>query len=95
MTPRRRACARCPTPRRCRHFERPKASGWPHAIRPPQALEKCPQKRPSVKQLLAHSWFDKPKEAPAGGKRRSRSSSSAGSGAAGGGGSGSSVVLQG
>ncbi|KIY93082.1 hypothetical protein MNEG_14882 [Monoraphidium neglectum] len=48
-----------------------------------QALEKCPQKRPSVRQLLAHAWFDKPQAAPAasGPKRRSRSSSSVGSAA--------------
>jgi hypothetical protein len=50
-----------------------------------QALEKCPQKRPSVKQLLVHPWFDKPKEAAAGAtKRRSRSSSSVTSSSGGG-----------
>lgn len=42
-----------------------------------QALEKCPQKRPSIRQLLAHSWFEKPKEQAGGSgtKRRSRSRS--------------------
>ena len=55
-----------------------------------QALEKCPQKRPSVRQLLAHPWFEKPREqpTPAAGKRRSRSASSGTTTSSGGGGGG-------
>ncbi|GBF88676.1 hypothetical protein Rsub_01575 [Raphidocelis subcapitata] len=55
-----------------------------------QALEKCPQKRPSVRQLLAHPWFEKPREqpAPAAAKRRSRSSSSGATTSSSGGGGG-------